>query len=88
MPELTEERQRRLIAEACELINRVRDVDPERNGTWLESIRGDWRDLLIVLAAMVDPEVPVGRALAWTHVLAEERFGPVAELARERVGGG
>lgn len=67
---MTEERQRHLIALACELANRVRDVDPERNGIWLESIRPDWRDLLIVLAAMVDPSVPLPVALGWTFPLA------------------
>ncbi len=69
---MTEERQRELIAEACELIARVRDVDPERNGIWLESIRADWRDLLIVLAAMVDPSTPLPVALAWTWELARD----------------
>jgi hypothetical protein len=68
---LSEERQQQLIALACELVNRVRDVDPERNGTWLEAHRADWRDLLIVLAAMVDPTVPLPVALAWTWPLAD-----------------
>lgn len=69
---MTEERQRELIGAACELIARVHDVDPERNGIWLESIRGDWRDLLIVLAAMVDPSTPLPVALAWTWELARD----------------
>ena len=69
---MTEERQRQLIAEACELIDRVREVDPERNATWLESIRGDWRDLLIVLAAMVDPSTPLNVTLAWTWELVRD----------------
>lgn len=69
---MTEERQKELIAHACELIARVRDVDPERNGIWLESIRADWRDLLIVLAAMVDPSTPLPVALAWTWELVRD----------------
>lgn len=69
---MTEERQRELIALACELIARVRDVDPDRNGTWLESCRDDWRDMLVVLAAMVDPSVPLPVALAWTWELARD----------------
>jgi hypothetical protein len=66
---LTPEREQRLLELACELINRVREVDPERNGTWLESIRPDWRDLLVVLAAMVDPEAPMSTTLGWTFGL-------------------
>jgi hypothetical protein len=50
---------------------RVREVDPERNGTWLEAHRADWRDLLIVLAAMVDPSTPLPVVLAWTWPLAD-----------------
>jgi hypothetical protein len=69
---MSPERQQQLISEASELVMRVREVDPERNGTWLESIKGDWRDLLIVLAAMVDPSVPFPVALGWTFPLAEE----------------
>ena len=70
---MTEERQTELIALACELVNRVRDVDPERNGSWLAGIEPDWRDLLIVLAAMVDPSVPLPVALGWTFPLADRR---------------
>jgi len=70
---MTEERQTELIALACELVNRVRDVDPERNGTWLKSVEADWRDLLIVLAAMVDPSVPLPVTLGWTFPLADRR---------------
>lgn len=69
MASLTPEREQRLVALACELIERVREVDPERNGTWLESIRPDWRDLLIVVAAMVDPTVPLSTTLGWTWKL-------------------
>lgn len=79
---MTEERQNDLIAKASELIVRVRDVDPERNASWLESIRPDWRDLLIVLAAMVDPSVPLESALGWTFQFADEEGAPNGVLAR------
>ena len=69
---MTPERQEHLIATASELVMRVREVDPERNGTWLESVKPDWRDLLIVLAAMVDPNTPLPVALGWTYALAQE----------------
>jgi hypothetical protein len=68
---LSEERAQELIALASELVMRVREVDPERNGTWLEAHRADWRDLLIVLAAMVDPSTPLPVVLAWTWPLAD-----------------
>lgn len=68
---MNEERQTQLIAWACELVNRVRDVDPERNRTWIASLtQTDRRDLLIVLAAMVDTSVPLPVALGWTFPLA------------------
>lgn len=66
---MTDERRTRLLALACELVERVREVDPARNATWLESIRDDWRDLLIVIAAMVDPVDPLSKTLAWTDGL-------------------
>lgn len=69
MASLTPERETKLIELACELIARVREVDPERNGMWLESVRADWRDMLIVLAAMVDPEAPLSTTLGWTFAL-------------------
>lgn len=69
MASLTPEREQRLIELSCELIARVREIDPERNASWLESIRPDWRDLLIVLAAMVDPNAPLSTTLGWTWTL-------------------
>lgn len=69
MASLTPEREQRLIELACELIARVREIDPERNGMWLESVRDDWRDMLIVLAAMVDPSSPLSTTLGWTWKL-------------------
>jgi len=70
---LTEDRQRELIGYACELISRVREVDPERNRTWLLSLtdRDRW-DLLFVLAAMVDPTTPLPVALGWTWELVRD----------------
>ncbi len=68
---MTEERQRQLIAWASELVMRVREVDPDRNDTFIASLSPtDQRDLLIVLAAMVDPSVPLPVALGWTDALA------------------
>ena len=72
MAELTEERRRRLISLSCELMYRVREVDPQRNATWLESIREDWRDLLIILAALADPNVPMSTSLGWTDELVPD----------------
>lgn len=69
---VTPERQEELIAKASELVMRVREVDPVRNSTWLDSVEADWKDLLIVLAAMVDPNVPLPVALGWTFALAQE----------------
>lgn len=82
---MTEERQQQLVELASELVCRVRDIDPERNKTWLMSLTPEDRwDLLFVLAAMADPSVPLSVSLGWTFAFAEERFGPVSEVARER----
>ena len=70
---MTEDRQQQLVELACELVNRVRDVDPQRNGTWLESLTAaDRWDLLFTLAAMVDPSVPLSTTLGWTFRLASD----------------
>lgn len=69
---MLDDRTRDLIALACELINRVHEIDPERNAVWLESIRPDWRDLLIVVAAMVDADAPLSKTLAWTDGLVRD----------------
>lgn len=67
---MTPERQRQLIAWASELVMRVREVDPDRNDVFIASLSPtDRRDLLIVLAAMVDPSVPLPVALGWTDAL-------------------
>ena len=58
-------RQRQLVADAQELVRRVREVDPERNALWLAERRADWRDLLIVLAAMVPADQQPEELLAW-----------------------
>lgn len=61
----------RLVQLASELVMRVREVDPERNRTWLLSLTGEERfALLFVLAAMVDPDVPLPVLLGWTNTLA------------------
>jgi hypothetical protein len=68
---VTEDRSRQLIAWACELVNRVREVEPERNRTWIAALSPtDQRDVLITLAAMVDPSVPLSVQLGWTFPLA------------------
>lgn len=60
----------RLVALASELVMRVREVDPERNRTWLASLTAEERfALLFVLAAMVDPDVPLPVLLGWTNAL-------------------
>jgi hypothetical protein len=77
------ERADELVKLASELVCRVRDVDPERNRTWLMSLPAQDRfDLLFVLAAMVDPGVPLPVLLGWTFPLADA----AAEVARERFG--
>lgn len=78
------ERAEQLVQLASELVRRVRDVDPERNASWLASLSHQDRwDLLFVLAAMVDPNVPLNVTLGWTfpladaaHEVAQERFHP------------
>ncbi|HEU4540388.1 MAG TPA: hypothetical protein VFR23_04615 [Jiangellaceae bacterium] len=81
---MTPERGDELVRLASELVCRVRDVDPRRNEAWLMTLTNQDRwDLLFVLAAMVDPSVPLPVLLGWTFPLAEaadrvaaERFGP------------
>lgn len=72
MASLNLEREAKLIELASELIVRVHEVDPARNATWLESVRPDWRDMLIVLAAMVDPEATLATTLGWTFGLVPD----------------
>lgn len=86
---MTQERADELIRLASELVCRVRDVEPARNATWLASLsHGDRWDLLFVLAAMVDPSVPLNVSLGWTFPLADvasavtaERFRPTGRVA-------
>jgi hypothetical protein len=57
---------------AVELATRVRDIDPERNGTWLAAVLpepGDWFRLCFVLAAAIPDDRP------WTHLTAWARAG-------------
>lgn len=64
------DRTRELVALASEAVMRVREVDPERNASWIASLSPtDQRDLIITLAAMVDPSVPLPVALGWTDAL-------------------
>ena len=65
---------------AIELANRVRDVDPERNGTWLAAVipePGDWFRLCFVLAAAIPDDRP------WSHLTAWARTGDLALIPRE-----
>lgn len=70
---MTPERERELTQMAMQMVGRVRDVDPERNRTWLLSLtdRDRW-ELLFVLAAMVDPTQPPSVLLGWTRLLARD----------------
>lgn len=54
---------------AVELANRVRDIDPERNGTWLAAVLpepGDWFRLCFVLAAAIPTDRSWRQLTAWT----------------------
>lgn len=67
---LTPEQEARQIELACELMARVREIDPERNRTWLLSLTDTERFwLLFTLAAMVDPDAPLSMTLGWTWKL-------------------
>lgn len=69
---VTPERAEELVKLASELVCRIRDIDPARNATWLASLSQEDRwDLLFVLAAMVDPNMPLSASLEWTFPLAE-----------------
>ena len=55
---------------AVELAIRVRDVEPERNGTWLAAVLpepGDWFRLCFVLAAAVPDDRSWRQLTAWAH---------------------
>lgn len=59
-----------LVTHALDLVERVREIDPERNRTWLLSLPiQDRFDLLFVLAAMVDPTATPNVLLGWTFPL-------------------
>lgn len=54
---------------AIELAGRVRDVDAERNGTWLAAVLpepGDWFRLAFVLAAAIPDDRSWSQLTAWT----------------------
>lgn len=66
---------------AVELATRVRDVDPERNGTWLAAVLpepGDWFRLCFVLATAVHqlafPSVKQGDGSLTGNILAIEKL--------------
>lgn len=62
----------RLVRLACEMVDRVRDVDPQRNGGWWDTLTPmERRDLPWVLACMVDPHASISRTLGWTWALAQ-----------------
>lgn len=67
---MSPEREDQVVQMACELIDRVRQIDPDRNQQWLDSLSPiDHRDMLICLAAMVDPSKPLSVLLGWVHQL-------------------
>lgn len=67
---MTPEREDQVVKLSCELVDRVRQVDPDRNQQWLNSLTAtDHRDMLICLAAMVDPSKPLSVLLGWVHQL-------------------
>lgn len=68
---MTPEREDQVVRWSLELIDRVREIDPDRNQQWLNSLTAeDWRDMLVCLAAMADPHRPVSVLLGWVHQLA------------------
>lgn len=68
---MTDDHATRLIDLACQWVCRVHEIDPERNGTWLQSLSEQDRwELLFVLAAMVDPNSPLSKTLRWLEGLA------------------
>jgi len=73
-----------LVRLAQEFVMRVREVDPERNRSWLLGLSEEARwELLFVLAATVDPDVSPSVMLGWTFPLADA----AAAVVRERFGG-
>lgn len=57
-----------LISTAAELVGCVHDYGPEETGALLEPLSvGHLYQLVVVLAAAVDPDVPMARLLAWTE---------------------
>jgi len=61
---------------AIELAMRVRDVDPERNGTWLAAVLpepGDWFRLAFVLAAAIPDDRSWDHLTAWARQPTPDR---------------
>lgn len=80
MTDLRDQLADHLATIAVELATRVRDVDAERNGTWLAAVLpepGDWFRLCFVLAAAVPDDRP------WAHLTAWARAGDLALIPRE-----
>jgi hypothetical protein len=66
-----EQRVSFLLPIAVKLVTLVRDDDPEANARWLNShnlTATDYRDICILLAAMVREDVAVSEATAWLLV--------------------
>lgn len=62
----------RLARLALEMVQRVRDVDPARNGAWWDSLTPmEQRDLPWVLAVMVDPGATTKELFGWTWQFAD-----------------
>ena len=83
MTETPDQRADRLAAVACDLVQRVRDDDPDDVNRWLTLTLSDPADrwsLLFVLAAAVPDDRPFTHLTAWT--VGRQRV--VGELVAER----
>lgn len=79
----------KIAAIAVELVQRVRDDDPDDYGRWLRNTVApeDWEALAVVLAAAVPTDRPWSHLTAWARMpRAPRNDEAVAALTAERFG--
>lgn len=74
----------RMVTVACELACLVRDSDAASIGEYLQTLRSDEKDaLLVVQAAMIPDDKPVDDLLSW---ITFDQYGRPLDAPRDRSG--
>jgi hypothetical protein len=83
--ETADERAERLLAVGLDVAVQIRDDDPEAVARLLQALdRTEMRDLVMVLAAAVDINVPVTMLYGWLGLGDPQRCGTQRAVSRHR----